>query len=187
MPADAPPPGWVSHSGVLEPAPRVGDYAARGQVVKGVCRANGCFRRVELDPKELCGQGLGAITMDQVKRLYRCARLDGCSIDYHNEPPAARLRLDQFVGLPNVRVRLRCRRAGCKFFRVWRVEEMIAGLTKRQQGGSHTEIDALGPMMTSACPLCHRTNWGAEILWADTSTVGWRTMGERYFEGVQAR
>jgi hypothetical protein len=61
---------------VLEPAPRVGDYASRGQVVKGVCRANGCFRRVELEPKALSAQGLAAITMEQVKRLYRCARLD---------------------------------------------------------------------------------------------------------------
>jgi hypothetical protein len=41
-------------------------------------------------------------------------------------------------------------------------------------------------MMTSACPLCHLTNWGAEILWADTSAVGWRSMGERYFGAIGA-
>ena len=127
MNADGPPPGWVSHGGAIEPASRVADYAARGQVVKGVCRATGCNRRVALEPKALCGAGLGLVSMDQVKSLWRCHRIDGCALGFHNEPPLNPLRLDHFIGRPNVRLRLRCRGDRCKFFRVWRVEEMIAG------------------------------------------------------------
>jgi hypothetical protein len=119
--------------------------------------------------------------MRQVQGLWRCQRLDGCGLDFHNEPPLHPLRLDQFVGRPNVRVRLRCRGDRCKFFRVWRVEEMIAGLVKRRQGDDRTEIEALGKKMTAACPL-KRVNWTAEVLWVSTDTMGWKALGERSFE-----
>lgn len=186
MSADGPPPGWVSHSGAIEPAPRVADYAARLQVVKGVCRATGCNRRVELEPKALCGAGLGLVSMDQVKNLWRCHRIDGCALDFHNEPPLNPLRLDHFLGRPNVRLRLRCRGDRCKFFRVWRVEEMIAGLTKRRQGDGRTEVEKLGAMMTTACPLCKRSNWTADVLWVSTDTMGWKALGEQTFDQREA-
>ena len=41
---------------------------------------------------------------------------------------------------------------------------MMAGLEKRGQGGARTEVDSLGAKMTSACPMCKRVNWTAEIL-----------------------
>ena len=56
---NGPPPGWTARDGVVEPSEQVRGYALRHQTVKGVCRAKGCTRRVELDPKELCGAGLG--------------------------------------------------------------------------------------------------------------------------------
>ena len=59
---------------------------------------------------------------------------------------------------------------------------MIAGLEKRGQGDGRTEVDSLGAMMTSACPLCKKVNWAAEIHWVDTSTMGWKALGERTFE-----
>lgn len=182
MGGDRPPEGWVSHSGVIEPATTVADYAARGQAVSGSCRATGCNRRVQLDPEELCKQGLGRLDMEKVKRLWRCFRLDGCALSFHNEPARTPLRLAQFQGKPNVRVRLRCQGQDCKFYRVWRVEEMIAGLAKRRQGDERTEVEALGSMMTSACPLCKRTNWKAEILWVSMDTMGWKKLGERSFD-----
>ena len=187
MSKDGPPPGWVSSNGVVEPGESVVAYAERGQVVKGACSARGCNRRVELDPKSLCGAGLGLLNMGQVKRLWRCQRLDGCGLDFHNEPPDNPLRLNQFVGKPNVRVRLRCRGNGCKFHRVWRVEEIIAGLTKRRQGDERTEVAALGQMMTTACSLCKRSNWIAEILWVSVETQGWKALGERAFDRAEAR
>jgi hypothetical protein len=124
--------------------------------------------------------------MKTVEGLWRCGRLDGCCLEFHAEKPLVRLRLDRFVGRPNVRLRVRCQGNGCKFFRVWRVEEMIAGLTKRGQGNGHTEIGALGAMMTSACPMCGKVNWTAEVLWVDTSTMAWKSMGERSFEKLEA-
>ena len=71
-------------------------------------------------------------------------------------------------------------------FRMWRVEEMIAGLEKRSRGGDRTEVEALGGMMSSACPICKKVNWTAEVLWIDTGTMGWKSMGERSFERLEA-
>jgi hypothetical protein len=150
--------------------------------VKGVCRARGCNRRVELDPKDLCGGGLALLNMRQVQTLWRCQRVEGCGLDFHKEKPLNPLVLGQFVGRPNVRVRLKCRGDRCKFHRLWRVEEMMEALEKRKQGGGRTEVDGLGAMMTTACPLCKKVNWAAEVLWINTDTMGWKARGERSFE-----
>jgi hypothetical protein len=150
-------------------------------MVKGVCRSPGCFRKVDLDPVKLCKGGLGNLGMTQVERLWKCQRLDGCGIEFHNEPPLYPLRLEQFVGRPNVRVRLRCRGGGCKFFRVYTVEQMIEGLRKRGEGTGNTEVAALGAKMTTGCPACKRTNWVAEVLYVSMETMGWKALGERSF------
>ncbi|MDB5480482.1 MAG: hypothetical protein JWO83_1535 [Caulobacteraceae bacterium] len=120
--------------------------------------------------------------MRQVQALWRCQRVEGCGLDFHKEKPLNPLILGQFVGRPNVRVRVRCRGDRCKFHRLWRIEEMIAGLEKRGQGGARTEVDGLGAKMTTPCPMCKRVNWGAEILWVNTDTMGWKARGERSFE-----
>ena len=185
-PTNHPPPGWVSENGVDQPSESVTAYAARFQTVKGVCRARGCTRRVELDPKSLCGDGLALLSMRQVEALWRCQRLDGCGLDFHKEKALKPLTLGQFIGRPNVRVRIRCRGNGCKFFRVWRIEEMIAGLEKRGQGSDRTDIDDLAAKMTTACPMCKRVNWTADLLWVNTETMGWKALGERSFEAREA-
>jgi hypothetical protein len=168
--------------GVLQPSERVSGYAVRHQTVRGICRGKECTRRVELDPKSLCGEGLGSLTMRQVQAFWRCQRIDGCKLDFHNEKPLNPLLLGQFVGRANVRVRVRCRGDRCKFHRLWRVDEMIAGLEKRGHGSSRTEVEALGAMMTTPCPLCKKASWTAEILWINTDTMGWKARGERSFE-----
>ena len=168
------PAGWVAIDGTVQPSENVAGYAARHQTVKGKCQRSGCSRRVDLDPKGLCGEGLGSLSMQQVKTWWRCNRAGGCGLDYHNEPPAFPLRLEHFIGLPNVRIRLRCRGDKCKFHRVWPVEVMIKGLVERGQGDERTEIDKLGAKMTSACALCKKSNWTADVLWANTESMGWR-------------
>ena len=178
---DGLPPGWTCADGIVAPGERVADFAARGQGVKGVCQSRGCFRKVELDPQALCKGGLAALGMQQLQRLWMCQRLDGCGLDFHNEPMALPLRLDLFVGKPNVRVRLRRRGGGCKFFRIYAVEQMIAGLERRKQGSGRTEVAALGGLMTGGCPACRKTNWGAEVLYVSTETVGWKAVGGRSF------
>ena len=184
-PDDRPPKGWTVSNGAVSPGDRVADFAAREQGVKGVCRAKGCSRRVELDPTTLCAQGLGLLAMGAIERMWRCQRLEGCNLDFHETPAESPLRLSQFVGCPNVRLRLKCRERGCKFHRVWRVEEMIEGLEKRKQGGPSTQVAALGAMMTTPCPVCKKASWMAEVLWVDTSTMGWKVKGERSFEGME--
>lgn len=179
------PRGWTVRSGVVSPGDRVADYAARQQEVQGVCRGRGCSRRLELEPKALSAVGLGLLSMTAIKKMWQCQRPDGCRIDYRDTITEAPLRLVQFVGRPNVRLRLRCRASPCKFFRLWRVEEMIAGLKKRGQGGESTQIDKLGGMMTSPCPLCKKADWTAEALWIDTTTMGWKANGERSFERIE--
>jgi hypothetical protein len=166
----------------VQPSERVQAYGVRLQTVKGACRAAGCNRRVELDPKTLCAAGLGFLTMRQVQALWCCHRVEGCGLVFHSERPLNPLVLGQFVGRPNVRVRIVCRGDRCKFHRLWRIEEMIAGLEKRGQGGARTEVDSLGAKMTTACPMCKRVNWTAEILWINTDTMGWKARGERSFE-----
>lgn len=185
MSADGMPPGWVSLNGIVEAADAVGAYAARLQPIKGVCRGNGCFRRVELDPGELCAKGLARLSMRQVERWYRCQRLEGCGLEFHAERAGNPLRLEQFIGRPNVRVRVSCRGSGCRYFRVWRVEEMIAGLQKRKAGDGRTEVDKLGGLMSQPCPLCKKVNWTAAILWVSVDTMGWRQLGERSFDKVE--
>lgn len=182
---DGLPPGWTSINGIVGPGQRVSDFAARGQSVKGVCRAQGCFRRVELEPQTICRAGLAALSMRQVQRLWMCQRLEGCGLDFHDEAPALPLRLELFVGRPNIRLRLRCRGNGCKFFRLYTVEQVIAGLERRGKGGGRTEVAALGALMTSACPACGKANWAAEILHVDTTTVGWRALGDAAFDSIR--
>ena len=98
--ANGPPPGWVARYGVVVAMEAVAGYAAHGQVVKGICRAKGCTRRVELDPKALCAVGLGLLTMKQVQTLWRCHRVDGCGLDFQKDRPSNPLILGQFVGKP---------------------------------------------------------------------------------------
>jgi hypothetical protein len=180
-------PGWTAENGLLSPSATVGGYAARGQSVKGACRAEGCSRRVELEPEHLCKLGYALLTMDKVQRLWRCHQLEGCGLSFHKEPALRPLRLGLLVGRPHIRVRLRCRGNDCKFHRVWRVEEMISGLAKRRQGDDSTDIDSLGAKMTAPCPICKKTNWEADILCANTESAGWRAQGERMFETTERR
>lgn len=183
---DGPPLGWTTWNGVLEPASQVAAYAARGQVFRGRCETKECNRRVRIEPKDLCGKGQGLLTMKHVEQLNRCHRLDGCSLNFFADPRTPELRLERLTGRAHVRVRLKCRGTGCKLSRVWVVEQMIAGLKKAGKGGGQTDIHELGKLMTQPCPVCRKVNWTADILWANTDTMGWRHGGEdKYFEGME--
>lgn len=177
------PPGWTALSGVVEPAERVADYAARGQVVKGNCRAHGCNRHVTIEPKAMCGAGLGTLPMHKIQTTWRCQRLDGCELNFFKEKPDYPLRLEHVAGLPNIRVKVACGGNGCKYSRVFLVEEVIAGLVKRRQGDGGMEIDKLAPLMKNPCPLCKKANWGVSLLWSSPDSAGWRALGPKVFDG----
>ena len=179
---NVPPPGYVACNGTVAPGGCVADYAARRQVVKAGCRTRGCNRHITLDPEVLSRDGMGALAMRKIQQLWKCNRIDGCGLEFHNERPGVPLMLGHFVGLPHVRIRLRCREAACEFARVYPVEALIKGLAARKQGDERTEIEVLPGKMTSACPVCKKANWTADVLWADTETLGWRTHGAATFD-----
>jgi hypothetical protein len=184
MSSDHPPAGWVSLGGVLEPGSRVADYAARCQRVKGTCRAHGCHRRIDLDPKALCATGYGAVNMRRIRDLWRCHQLDGCELTFYDDTPDNPLRLGHLEGLLHVRVRVRCRADKCRYLRAWRAEEMVKALTERGAGDERTEIVQLAGLMKSPCPLCARCNWTVDVLWANTDSVGWRQGGGKVFDRI---
>jgi hypothetical protein len=179
------PKGWTVRGGVVSPGDRVAEYAAREQSVQGVCRGRGCSRRLDLEPKALSAIGLGLLSMTAVKKMWQCQRPDGCRLDYRDTASESPLRLGQFAGRPNVRLRLRCVNPGCRFCRLCRIEDMIAGLRKRGQGGEATEVDKIGAMMSAPCPTCKRAGWTAEVLWVDTASMGWKANGETAFEHLE--
>lgn len=183
--SDRPPAGWVALGGVIEPGESVAAYAARRQTVRATCRSDGCNRNITIDPVEQAKRGFGAVSMRRLRGLWTCHRLDGCTLGFFEDKPEIPLCLYAFVGRAHVRVRLRCQAAGCKFYRVWTVEEIVAGLEKRGVGGERTEVDGLGKLMTTACAVCKRVNWAADVLWVDTDTMGWKALGERCFEAAE--
>ncbi len=184
---DDPPAGWTASDNVLRPGSRVCDFAARGQTLIGVCSAQDCRRRTTLAPDALLRIGAPGLDMARVKRLWACQRLDGCSMSWHNEPPTNPLRLGHCRGKPYVRLKVRCRGNGCRYYRVYRAEEMIEGLRKRGVGDADAEIFTLGARMTSGCPLCKKANWTVDVLWLNTDTTGWKQIGERWFDEIAAR
>ena len=181
------PPGWGVFDGVLVPDVRVAAHAARGQSVKGICNHGGCRRSLTLDPEKLCRQGLGQLAMRDVQQLARCQLIGGCSMDFHAQPAERPLRLEQLVGKPNVKVRLRCRGDGCRFFRVHLVEAIIEGLVWRRQGNGLLEVEALAGKLTSACPRCGKVNWAVEIVWSGRDPAGYKTDRDRTLERLARR
>ena len=53
---------------------------------------------------------------------------------------------------------------------------------RRCSGGERTESDKLAAEMSSGCPHCKKSNWVADVLWANTDTVGWTAQGAAYFD-----
>ncbi len=174
--------GWVSLSGILQPGGSVADYAIRLQRVLGSCHDEFCRRRVTIDCTELRRKGLGQVMMYQVKKLAVCNHIDGCTLQFHDEKPDNPLTLRHLLGRSNVRLRVACQGKDCKHFRIWRVEEMIAGLKEHDRGGDYTDVTALGGLLKAPCPTCKGERWRVEILMADRDSATWRTQGERYFD-----
>lgn len=159
------------------------DYAARGQVVRGNCRSDGCSRRVTIDPDEMVKAGLAPMYLRTLKTLWRCQRIaSGCGLEWHNEPPRRPLRLGHLTGKAHVRVKVACAGKACKFSRRFVPEQLIAGLIARGQGDEATEVDKLGAMMTAGCPVCGKANWRVHVLVADTQSMSWRDDQERTFD-----
>ncbi len=169
-----PPTGWLIASGILQVDRTVRGYYLRRQAVTGRCHARDCRRSCEIDAAQLHARGLGALSMDQVKGLYRCSRLDGCSTVFFDDLKAESLKLRALRRRRAVGLVLRC--GVCGDQRKVDPEAVIAGLQAEGKGGSDTEVRDLAALLTGACKACGKTGWNVQVAWPDPDTWGGRRM-----------
>jgi hypothetical protein len=79
------PRGWHAVDGILQPDRTVGGYLARHEAVKGRCHLRDCRRTCEIDIERLASRGFARMPIDALKRLMRCARMEGCALDFQDE------------------------------------------------------------------------------------------------------
>ncbi len=169
-----PPVGWLIASGILQVDRTVRGYYLRQQAVNGRCHTRDCRRTCWVDVRRLQADGLGALRMDQVKSLFKCQRLDGCGMVFHDELKAESLKLESLCGRRAVTIQLRCR--GCKNELKVAPEHLIARLKAEAKGGGDTEVRDLANLMTGACKTCGKTAWAVDVAWPDPETWGGRRM-----------
>lgn len=167
-----PPIGWHIASGILQVDRTIRGYCARRQDVVGRCFARDCRRTLRLDINRIVGDGLGALRIDQVKALYRCGRLDGCSMAYQDDLKAESLKLGALCRRPAVAVALRC--GACKAILKIAPEHMIARLQAEGKGGSDTEVRDLAALLSGPCKACGKVAWDVQVAWPDPNTWGGR-------------
>lgn len=161
----APPAGWlVSHGGELIEDPTVGGYMARGREVKGICHQRDCRRRCELDLARYAQRGFGSARVNDLKPLYRCHRIGGCALDFH-EVEGLELTLAMLSGRDYVGVRIAC--GTCRKASVARPEAVIQRLQAEGTGGADTRVGRLGGLIRGACTKCKARAWSATVLWND--------------------
>jgi hypothetical protein len=108
--------------------------------------------------------GLGAIAVGVVKQTYRCARLDGCSLDFE-EKPERPLTIGELTARDYVGVEIRC--AGCGAVHVTNIEGMIARLKAAGRGDEQSKVKDLGRSIQGPCGRCRIVRWEVRILWYD--------------------
>lgn len=172
-----PPAGWLIASGILQADRTVRGYYMRRQDVAGRCHTRDCRRTCHVDIKRLHADGLGSLRMDQVKSLYRCQRLDGCGLDFHDDLKAESLKLDRLCRRPAVGILLRC--CGCKVARKISPEHIIEVLKAEGIGGPETEVRDLSGLLSKPCKACGKTTWEVQVAWPDPETWGGRRMIDR--------
>lgn len=165
-----PPKGWFIASGVLQVDRTVTGYCTRRQDVVGRCWARDCRRTLNLDLARILRDGLGALRITQVKDLYRCSRLDGCSLAFTDDLKAESLKLSVLCRRPAVTIQLRC--DACKAQLRISPEHMIARLKADGRGGEDTEVRDLKPLLTGACKACGKVAWDVQVSWPDPNTYG---------------
>ena len=165
-----PPAGWHIASGILQVDRTVRGYYTRRQDVVGRCHTRDCRRTLHVDIKRLHADGLGALRIDQIKTLFRCGRLDGCSLDFHNDLKAESLKVSTLCRRPAVAIALRC--VGCGVVLKIAPEHMIERLQAEGKGGGDTEVRDLAPLLSGPCRACGKAAWDVQVAWPDPETWG---------------
>jgi hypothetical protein len=169
-----PPAGWLIASGILQADRTVRGYHTRRQGVSGRCHARDCRRTCHIDVARLHADGLGALRMDQVKALFRCGRLDGCALAFHDDLKAESLKLATLCRRTAVTVQLHCRACGARLKIA--PEQMIVRLEAEAKGGADTEVRDLPGLLSGACKACGKTAWDVQVAWPNPETWGGRRM-----------
>ena len=168
-PPTRPPPGWViAHGGELSPDLTVAGYFARRREVRGVCRQRDCRRSCDIDVARLTQQGLGALRVHELKPLFKCGRLGGCALEFH-EKYGQELALSVLARLDAVYLRIAC--AKCRKPRLARPREVIARLVAEGTGGPDTQLEALAGAIRGACPSCQTKGWEVTAFWLDRNRL----------------
>jgi hypothetical protein len=165
-----PPAGWLIASGILQVDRTVRGYYTRRQEVSGRCNLRDCRRTCHIDAARIHAQGLGSLRMEQVKAWFRCQRLDGCGLVFHDDQKAESLKLSALCRRPAVAIQLRC--GECKFDLKIPPEQMIGRLQVEGKGGGETEVHDLPGLLTGACKGCGKVAWSVQVAWPDPHTWG---------------
>lgn len=169
-----PPVGWQIASGILQVDRTIRGYHTRHQGVVGRCHTRDCRRTLHLDIKRIHAEGLGALRIDQVKALFRCGRLDGCSLAFQDDLKGESLKLSALCRRPAVAIALRC--DGCNLVLKIAPEHMIARLREEGKGGGDTEVRDLAGLFSGACKACGKAAWEVRVSWPDPDTFGGRRL-----------
>lgn len=159
-----PPKGWTVDGGRLEEVPTVAGYAARRCGVFGRCQRQDCRRTCHLDYERLMRAGMGALPVRQVTRSLLCNRLDGCSLDFREEPERI-VRIGELAGRDYVGVQIRCSQCGAKYLTT--VEGLIHRLNAAKQGDAATPAKGVGALIRGPCSTCKAARWEVSFLWCD--------------------
>jgi len=171
-----PPKGWTIASGRLEPDRTIAGYAERGQDVNGRCYQRDCRRSCHIDHRRIVEQGLGALRIEQVKKTFRCQRLDHCALDWHEDMKAESVPLRYLTGRAGVVVLVRC--VSCDLKRTFPPEAVIARLVAERKGGETTRTNELASLLSGACKACKKTTWDVAVIWPNPDTWGGARMIE---------
>lgn len=154
--------------GQLEPDASVAGYDARGREVLGVCHLRDCRRRCHIDFALLAERGLGRLHVEQVKRLFRCHRLDGCALDFQ-EKGGGELVLSALTRKVHVALRVTC--GGCGKATVSPAEAVIARLKAEGLGGGGLPVSSLAGLIRGNCGTCGEKRWRVDVLWQDPARL----------------
>lgn len=159
-----PPKGWTVGPGYIAEVPTVLGYFQRRCNIVGRCQTQECRRTSRFEYDRLLKQGLADVSAAQVMRTLRCNKLDGCSIEFREEPGLA-ITLGQLAGMANVGALVRC--MGCGDKRMTTVSAFLRQLSAHGKADATTSIKDIGKLITGPCPKCRQTNWDVMFPWHD--------------------
>jgi|GEM_PF-4531294 len=113
-------------------------------------------------------QGLGALRVHELKPLFKCGRLGGCALEFHEQYGHV-LTLSSLARSPSVHLRIVC--AKCRKPKLAKPAAVIARLTAEGTGGHETPLDQLAALIRGPCPSCQAKRWEVAAFWLDPNRL----------------